>query len=98
MDIEKVAKDRYKKIGNIVEMVDCTHYEATEKEVASWGFGYYPAWPAGGIIKFRHENGWSEWAWNGELPTEIKLCSVEQMGTNDRQICTSGGVLYHEKV
>jgi len=70
-------KDTYKKIGNIVEMVDCTYYKATEKDIASWGFGYYPSWPAGGIIKFRHENGWSEWEWMGELPKEMKLSTVE---------------------
>lgn len=74
-------KDTYKKIGNIVEMVDCTYYEATEKKVTSWGFGYHPAWPAGGIIKFRHENGWSEWEWVGELPTEMKLCSINDSFT-----------------
>ena len=70
-------KDTYKKIGNIVEMVDCTYYKATEKDIASWGFGYYPSWPAGGIIKFRHENGWSVWEWMGELPKEMKLSTVE---------------------
>ena len=81
-------KDTYKRIGNIVEMVEisrycqanqfCTYYEATERKATSWGFGYHPAWPAGGIIKFRHENGWSEWEWMGELPTEMILSTVEE--------------------
>jgi len=75
-------KNMYKKIGNIVEMVFVEKIEPTEKKVTSWGFGYHPAWPAGGVIKFRHENGWSEWEWMGELPTEIKLSSVEEL-TNE---------------
>jgi len=71
-------KDTYKRIGNIVKTLDVTTAEATPRQPLSNGLGYTFAFPKQVTITFLHENGESVWQSLGELPTEMKLCSVEE--------------------
>ncbi len=69
-------KEAYKKIGDIVKTLDVTTEAAIPRKEMSNGLGYYIPFPKQVTITFLHRNGESVWQALGELPTEIKLCSV----------------------
>jgi hypothetical protein len=69
-------KEAYKKIGDIVKTLSVTTEAAIPREETSNALGYYIPFPKQTTITFLHENGESVWQTLGELPTEIKLCSV----------------------
>jgi hypothetical protein len=71
-------KETYNKIGDIVKTLDITIEEAIPRKETN-GLGYYIPFPKQVTITFLHENGESVWQTLGELPTEIKLCSVKEL-------------------
>jgi len=72
-------KEAYKKIGDIVKTLDVTTEAAIPRKEMSNGLGYYIPFPKQVTITFLHRNGESVWQALGELPTEIKLCSVKEL-------------------
>jgi len=72
-------KETYNKIGDIVKTLDITIEEAIPRKETETGLGYYIPFPKHVKIKFLHENGESEWEAMGDLPTEMKLCSVKEL-------------------
>ena len=75
-------KETYNKIGDIVKTLDIAIEEAIPRKEMSNGLGYYIPFPKKVTITFLHQNGKSTWKAFGELPTEMKLCSVKEL-TND---------------
>jgi len=72
-------KEAYKKIGDIVKTLDVTTEAAIPRKEMSNGLGFYIPFPKKVAITFLHENGTSTWETLGELPTEMKLCSVSSI-------------------
>ena len=76
-------KETYKKIGDIIKTLDVIIDESIPSQIVCGGLGRTVAFPERLEIKFMHENGESTWEVLGELPTEMKLCSVKDL-TNER--------------
>jgi len=72
-------KETYNKIGDIVKTLDITIEEAIPRKEMSNGLGYYIRCPKQVTITFLHDNGESTWEALGEIPTEMKLCSVKEL-------------------
>ena len=72
-------KETYNKIGDIVKTLDITIEEAIPRKEMSNGLGYYIPFPKQVTITFLHENGESTWEALGEIPKEMKLCSVKEL-------------------
>ena len=72
-------KEVYKKIGDIVKTLSVTTEAAIPRKEMSNGLGYYIPFPKQVTIKFLHENGESTWEALGEIPKEMKLCSVKEL-------------------
>ena len=72
-------KETYNKIGDIIKTLDITIEEAIPRKEMSNGLGYYIPFPKQVTIKFLHENGESTWEALGEIPKEMKLCSVKEL-------------------
>ena len=75
-------KETYNKIGDIVKTLDINIEEAIPEKEMSNGLGHYIRFPKRVTITFLHDNGESTWESLGELPTEMKLCSVKEL-TNE---------------
>ena len=72
-------KETYKKIGDIVKTLDVIIDKAIPSEIVFGGLGRTVSFPQQLKIKFLHENGESTWEAMGELPTEMKLCSIKEL-------------------